>query len=133
VIYFSPSHSLNRQSVTIDALSNRTTTLFDAAGNATQVTDANNHNTQFLYDAVNRKSVAIDALGNRTTTLFDAVGKLARGRIGQIDAQGLQTRYLHGDVVNQIFAREVPGRLVFPKNAAPNGKNVARRQSTQVE
>jgi len=58
--------------------SRTTATLYDAAGNVTQITDANTHVTQFLYDALNRKTVTIDATPaqNRTTTLYDAAGNV---------------------------------------------------------
>ncbi len=59
---------------TIDALGNRTTTAYDAAGNAVAVTDANNHTTTSVYDADNRQIATVDALGNRTTTTYDAAG-----------------------------------------------------------
>jgi YD repeat-containing protein len=86
VNYFSPSHSLS-QSLTIDALSNRTTTLFDAAGNVTSVKDADNNVTTFAFDADNRKIQMTDPLGHVATFAYDSVGNLTSttdrdGRVG---------------------------------------------------
>jgi RHS repeat-associated protein len=68
--------SLNRVTVTIDALSNRVTTMYDAASNVTGVKDQRGNLTTFQYDALNRKTVTIDALSNRTTVLLDAAGNV---------------------------------------------------------
>ena len=43
-------------------MSNRATSLFDAAANLTGSQDARGNLTQFLYDALNRHTVTIDAL-----------------------------------------------------------------------
>ena len=55
--------------VTIDALGNLTTTLYDANGNVTSVTDADNNVTTFAYDALNRKSGETTPLGKTTFAL----------------------------------------------------------------
>jgi RHS repeat-associated protein len=76
--------------------SRTTATLYDAAGNVTQITDANTHVTQFLYDALNRKTVTIDATPdhNRTTTLYDAAGNVT-----SVQAPlGRQTTYAYDNV-----------------------------------
>jgi RHS repeat-associated protein len=80
----------NRETVTIDALSNRTTSLLDAAGIVTGVKDALGNLTQFLFDADNRQTVTVDALSNRTTTLLDAAGNVS----GQLDAKNHLTQFL---------------------------------------
>src|SRR5262249_35559869 len=79
----------NRASVSIDALNNRTTTLFDAAGNVTGSKDADGNLTQYLFDADNRPTVTIDPLTNRTTSLLDAAGNVT----GMKDANGNLTQY----------------------------------------
>jgi RHS repeat-associated protein len=62
----------------VDALGNRTTSVFDAAGNLTGVQDANSHLLQFLYDANNRLTVTVDGAGDRTTSLRDAAGNVTQ-------------------------------------------------------
>jgi len=62
--------------VVVDPLSNRTTSLFDAAGHLTGSKDANGNLSQYLFDAAGRQTVVVDALSNRTTSFFDAAGNL---------------------------------------------------------
>jgi YD repeat-containing protein len=83
--------ALNRKTVTIDAATNRVSTLFDAVGNATQMTDARGNSTQFLYDADNRQTVTIDAATFRTTTLFDRVGNATQMTDARGNALGCAT------------------------------------------
>ena len=59
-------------------VSKRTTTAYDAVGNVTTSTDALNHTTSYLYDALDRNTVVIDALTRRTTTGYDAVGNVTQ-------------------------------------------------------
>ncbi|MCI0456868.1 MAG: hypothetical protein L0Z62_07815 [Gemmataceae bacterium] len=84
---------LNRASVTIDPLGNRTTTLFDAAGNVTSVTDASNNTTTFAYDALNRLSSQTDPLGETATFAYDGVGHLT----STTDRNGRRRDYAYDD------------------------------------
>ena len=52
--------AMNRNTVSIDPLSNRTTTAYDAIGNATTVTDALNRVTTVQFDAINRQTVVVE-------------------------------------------------------------------------
>ena len=90
----------------IDALSNRTSTLFDAAGNVTQITDALGHVRQFQYDAVNRVTVGIDGLSNRTSMLFDAAGNVT-----QITDALAHTRQTRSQDAFAHFKRQLGGRV----------------------
>ena len=61
---------------TTDALGNRATMVFDAAGNTLATVDQLGNRTTFVYDELNRVEAASDALGNRATTTFDAAGNV---------------------------------------------------------
>jgi YD repeat-containing protein len=80
---------LNRQTVTIDAQGNRSTSLFDLAGNLTGTLDSRGNLTKYLIDSLGRASVTIDANGNRSTSLFDAVGNVT----GTLDANNNLTEF----------------------------------------
>jgi RHS repeat-associated protein len=49
-----------------------TTWAFDADGNVTSTTDANNHTTSYVYDDDNNKTKTTDAQSNVTETTYDA-------------------------------------------------------------
>jgi RHS repeat-associated protein len=107
--------ALNRQTVTIDASLNRTTSLYDAVGNVTQVTNARGHATQYLYDALNRQSVTVDALTHRTTTEFDPGGNV----LSVLDPHDVATEHDY----------DALGRLT-QTIAASNGLEAERRVTT---
>jgi RHS repeat-associated protein len=116
--------------VVVDALGDRTTTLFDAVGNVTQVTDARGNSTQFLFDAVNRQSVVVDAWGDRTTTLFDAVDNVTQ----VTDARGNSTQFLYDALNRQSVTVDALGnRTTTLFDAVGNVTQVtdARANSTQ--
>ena len=83
--------SLNRQTVSINALARRTTSSFDAVGNLTQLADARTNLTTYLYDALNRQTAWIDALSLRGTTSYDAAGNITLVQ----DALNRRTTYLY--------------------------------------
>jgi YD repeat-containing protein len=88
---------LNRQTVTIDPRGNRTTTLFDAVGNVTQIKDADNNVSTFAYDNLNRKTSQTDALGHSASFAYNAVGLLT----SSTDRDGRQRAFQY-DAANQL-------------------------------
>jgi YD repeat-containing protein len=56
---------------TVDALGNRTTTTFDAAGNVASVQDARGNPTTYSYDAANRRVAVTEAGRHRRATDHD--------------------------------------------------------------
>ncbi len=89
-LHWTRSSALRRLTVTIDALSARSTSLYDAQGNLTGTQDFNGTLTAYLFDTLNRASVAIDGNGGRTTTLYDSAGNVT----GVDDSDGHLTQYL---------------------------------------
>jgi YD repeat-containing protein len=72
----------------VDALANRTSRAYDAAGQQVRITDALGNITTSLYDVDGRLLASINALGFRTTQIFDAIGQ----RLAVIDAKGHRIR-----------------------------------------
>lgn len=64
---------------------------YDAAGNLTEILDANEHATHFSYDGLNRAIQETDADGNTWRYKWDPVGNLGT----RIDANGNQTSYAY--------------------------------------
>jgi RHS repeat-associated protein len=69
--------ALNRQTVTVDALGNRTTTMLDAVGNVTEVLDASNNATIYAYNADYQLVSETNPMGHTGTFAYDADGDLA--------------------------------------------------------
>lgn len=65
----------------VDDLRAETATVYDAAGNAVQQTDANGHTTYLYYDAKNRLLGRIDAEGYLTVNRLDAFGNVVEQRL----------------------------------------------------
>ena len=72
----SPRRWLNQRVATVDALGNRSTVAFDAAGNVLAVTNARGYTTTYAYDAAGQQTTVKDALGNVTTTAYDAASEV---------------------------------------------------------
>jgi YD repeat-containing protein len=114
--------------VVVDALGDRTTTLFDAVGNVTQITDADNNKTQFLYDALNRVTEQIDPFNKTNTFAYDAVGNLTSttDRLGRVvnsqfdalDRMTGQTWVTSGTTINTLtFTYDAKGNLLTAANS----------------
>ncbi|MBI3898836.1 MAG: LysM peptidoglycan-binding domain-containing protein [Gammaproteobacteria bacterium] len=65
---------LNRQTQETDALSNITSTKYDAFDNKVKVTDPRSNNGYFYYDQNNRLTRQVDPLGYVTDTAYNAFG-----------------------------------------------------------
>jgi RHS repeat-associated protein len=89
----------------IDALGNRSTTLYDAAGNVTGSIDARADRVTMLYDAANRRTASIDALGKRTTSAFDAAGNLTES----IDPLNFRTTYGYDALGRRTTVKDAGG------------------------
>ena len=61
-------HPGGRRAIAVkNALDNRTTTVYDAAGQPVALVDARSNRHSFTYDATGRQTRVIDPLGRRTT------------------------------------------------------------------
>jgi RHS repeat-associated protein len=74
--YVSSTFDPMRRPLTRADAAGTTSMLYDALGNLTQLTDANNHTTTFLFNALDRQTGTIDALRHLSTTLYDAEGNV---------------------------------------------------------
>ena len=74
--WFCGDDAVGRQTATIDALGNRTTTIYDAAGRVATVIDADSTRTTFVYDAVGNRTMVTDPLGHRATFAYNAANLL---------------------------------------------------------
>ena len=108
----------------VNALGNRTTTMFDAAGNPDALIDARGNRHSFVYDAADREVALRDPLsrragcvrggaslpGRRTTSGYDQAGNQTL----RIDARGHRTTYTF-DAASQLQARRYPdgSRVTF--------------------
>jgi len=81
----------------------RTDYVYDAAGNRTQIKDANGHVTEFRYDALNRVTMKIDPLGNTWGFTYDLAGNLA----ARTDANGNMIRFTY-DAGGQLTLIDYP-------------------------
>jgi YD repeat-containing protein len=70
--------ALNRQVNFIDALNNRTTTVYDLASNVIRAIDEEGNATTFTYDALNRQVLTHGPNGQKTTLVWDAGSNLVR-------------------------------------------------------
>jgi YD repeat-containing protein len=77
--------------VTIGALGNRTSQLYDAVRNLTFLEDAWGNVTTFAYASLNRKIAETEAIGS-TSFAYNAVGD----EISKTDALGQQTTFSYG-------------------------------------
>jgi RHS repeat-associated protein len=66
----------NRLTSVTDPVGHATTTVYDAVGNRTRLTDPNTHATNWAYDADNRLTSVTDALNHATSYTYDLVGNL---------------------------------------------------------
>jgi YD repeat-containing protein len=86
--------------VTIDdhggSLARRTTSMLDAVGNLTAITNARIQTTEFKFDPLNRQTVTIDANSQRVTTLLDAANNVVEMK----DQLGNTTKYVY-DALNR--------------------------------
>jgi len=79
-------------------LANTTQLVFDAVGNLTKKTDANNHATGYQYDALNRLFNLTDALSQNTGYGYDV-----NDRPRLVTApNALSTQYTHDDLGNRL-------------------------------
>ena len=73
---------MGRVKTKTDALGNVTTTVYDAAGNMTEVDYARGYKTTYAYDTLNRRVAMTQAAGTSdaatTTTVYDAVGNISQ-------------------------------------------------------
>ena len=72
------NNRVTEQIVDPDALALRTTYDYDAFGNRTVETDANNHSTHYYYDRMGRNTLTVDALGQVSEQRYDRVGNLVQ-------------------------------------------------------
>lgn len=86
---------------------------YDADGNQTTFTDANNHTTTSVFDALNRQTNVTFADGTKQITIFDAAGR----RIAQTDQATNTTG----------FAYDGAGRLIAVTNALGGPTQVVTR------
>ena len=95
----------------IDADGARTRYGYDAAGNLTSMTDAQNHVTRIDYDTNNLPIAVTDALGHTTHSRYDDAGRL----VERTDALNRRTRY----------AYDAQGRLTAVTDARGGNKRLA--------
>ncbi len=69
----------------------KTSYSYDPNGNLTSITDPNNHQTKFFYDAMNRQIKEVDANNNTWQYAYDKAGN----KTTRMDANGLGTNYLY--------------------------------------
>ncbi len=113
------------------ALSNRTTTLYDAAGDVTAALDAAGNETQYLYDALNRQTVTIDANSHRTTMLYDQAGNVT----SVTDPLSHTTQYEY-DALNRLRTSHwsaLPAvRLLHQRQDPAAARNLSPRQMAEI-
>jgi RHS repeat-associated protein len=82
-------NTLRQQTARIDALNNKTTYGYDAAGNQTSVQDALGHTTTFTFDGNRRQLTHTNALNGTSSNSYDATGNL----VSRTDELGRVTNY----------------------------------------
>lgn len=109
-----------------------TTTAFayDAAGNLTSITDANQNAVTFGYDSAGNRARERDAVGNTTTRTFGALNQVrteTRYRVPDPDAAGPEgptepatTRYVYDANARPRFVVSAEGRVTENRYGAPN-------------
>ncbi len=90
---------------------------YDAAGNATGVTDPNGNSTGYAYDALNRPVAVTQPGGAITRMQYDRHGNLA----SLTDAEGRQSLYAYDDM-GRLVSRTLPdsGTTSYGYDAAGN-------------
>ncbi len=99
---------LTRQVTKLNATQDRVTELvYDAAGNITLVTDANNGLTRFTYDAEDNVASLTDPVNNTTVFEYDALQRLDIRR----DPMGNETHYAYDEEGNVSEILDRNGRF----------------------
>ncbi len=83
----------------MDALGNRTSSLYDATGRVIAQQDARGYLTSFVFDAAGRQLAVVDANGHRTSNLYDARGMVQATQ----DPLGAYTTYQFDGVGNTLL------------------------------
>jgi len=100
--------AMNRVVLAIDADLDETSTIYDAAGNAESITDANLNVTSFEFDPLERVERMVDPLLAEETHIYDGNGNL----VSVTDRKG-QTVTFEYDEVNRLISKTLPGNLVY--------------------
>jgi RHS repeat-associated protein len=96
----------NKIATITDPLGNVTRYEYDSRGNLIRRTDANNHTTAYVYNAVGLLTEITDPSNQRTRFEYDAVANL----VSTTDATGSRTHFRYDAISRQIEVRDSLGR-----------------------
>ncbi len=88
---YSSGNTTFQPSASVDALGNRTTCIWNAAGQKTASINPLNQRTSFLYDSSSRIVATISPLGNRNSQVYNAASQVA----ATISPVGMRTSFTY--------------------------------------
>jgi YD repeat-containing protein len=118
---------MGRMTRETDPLGYAIETLYDAAGNKTNVTDRRGFPTRMEYDAMNRLVRTVDALGNASSVEYDKAGRI----VATTNRRGHSTRHDYDAAGRLTAVQDAEGNITrnrydplgrLCETIAPNGR-----------